>query len=70
MPLMIPDPGGEGAGGEESNFSTSPRVPVPCPVSLVPLHKNEGASGDVDENKGSEKFTSASSRNSPGEQQL
>jgi hypothetical protein len=29
---------------------------VPCPLSRVPLYKNEGASGDVDENKGTGKF--------------
>jgi hypothetical protein len=34
----------------------------PCPVSLVPLNKNEGASGDVYENKGTEKCLTPNAR--------
>jgi hypothetical protein len=56
MQLMIPWLGGVSACGVIQFPDLAPTSRVPCPVSLVPFHKNEGASGDVDENKGTQKF--------------
>jgi hypothetical protein len=59
-PLTMPFPAGEVACEDETNFRSGPRAP--CPLSLVPYHKNEGASGDVDENKGTTKFIALNAR--------
>jgi len=56
---MIPYPGGGDAYQQESisqHYVAYPISIVPCPVSLVPFYKYEGASGDVYENKGTGKF--------------
>jgi hypothetical protein len=54
MALMIPDPGGVDAceGDSISQGGTC----LPCPLSIVPTHKYEGASGDMYENKGTGKM--------------
>jgi hypothetical protein len=50
MPLMIHYPGGEGTCGHKS-------ISRPCaPYPVSRCTKNEGASGDVHENKGTRKF--------------
>jgi len=53
---MIPAPGGEIA--YEGDSISRPCTLIPCPLSLFPspVHKNEGASGDMYENKGTEIF--------------
>jgi len=53
LPWIIPYRGGGLRG--RINFSMS----HPCLLSPVPFHKNEGASGDIYEKKGTEKFSCA-----------
>jgi len=54
LPLMIPDPGGRVPLTRNPFLDLISRIP--CPVFRAPFHKNEGASGDVYENKGTRKF--------------